>query len=128
MCAALDVQPTEIVFTSGATEGNNMAIKGAMQYSDRGRHIITTGTEHPSVYECAGNAWMEVTYLPVDAAGVVDLALTEAVRKDTVLVSIMHVNNETGAVQPLTEVGRIVKDRNSRTRISMGYRDLANCR
>ena len=58
----------------------------------------------------------EVTYLPVDAAGVVDLvALTEAVRKDTVLVSIMHVNNETGAVQPLTEVGRIVKDRNSRT-------------
>ena len=121
MCAAaLDVQPTEIVFTSGATEGNNMAIKGAaMQYSSRGRHIITTRTEHPSVYESCKQletlGW-EVTYLPVDAAGVLDLAaLTEALRKDTVLVSIMHVNNETGAIQPLTEVGRIVKERNSRT-------------
>ncbi|ACX64066.1 cysteine desulfurase family protein [Paenibacillus sp. Y412MC10] len=118
--AALDVKPDEIVFTSGATEGNNMAIKGAaMQYSSRGKHIITTGTEHPSVYECCRQletlGW-EVTYLPVDAEGMVDLAaLSQAVRKDTVLVSIMHVNNETGAVQPLAEVGRIVKERNPRT-------------
>ncbi len=97
-----------------------MAIKGsAMQYSSRGRHIITTGTEHPSVYECCKQleslGW-EVTYLPVDAAGVVDLdVLKEAVRKDTVLVSIMHVNNESGAIQPLADIGRIVKEVNSRT-------------
>ncbi|EFU42073.1 Cysteine desulfurase [Paenibacillus vortex V453] len=121
VCAAsLDVLPSELVFTSGATEGNNMAIKGsAMQYSSRGRHIITTGTEHPSVYECCKQleslGW-EVTYLPVDAAGVVDLdVLKEAVRKDTVLVSIMHVNNESGAIQPLADIGRIVKEVNSRT-------------
>lgn len=118
--AALQVQPGEIVLTSGATESNNMAIKGAaMKYRSRGQHIITTGTEHPSVYECCKQleslGW-EVTYLPVDADGIVDLAaLAAAIRKDTVLVSIMHVNNEMGAISPLADIGRIVKERNPRT-------------
>ncbi|MFC7681526.1 cysteine desulfurase family protein [Paenibacillus sp. GCM10028914] len=121
VCAAtLEVQPSEIVFTSGATEGNNIAIKGAaIQYRSRGQHLITTKTEHPSVYECfkqlEGLGW-EVTYLPVDENGVVDLQqISEAVRKDTVLVSIMHVNNETGTIQPLAEIGNLIKAKNSRT-------------
>ena len=118
--AALSVNASEIVFTSGATEGNNLAIKGAaMQYRSRGRHLITTKTEHPSVYEnfrqLESLGW-EVTYLPVDEEGVADpSAAAAAVRKDTVLVSIMHVNNETGAVQPLEEIGRLIKEKNSRT-------------
>ncbi|MEK3731159.1 cysteine desulfurase family protein [Paenibacillus sp. FSL M8-0334] len=118
--AALEAEPSEIVLTSGATEGNNMAIKGAaLQYKSRGKHLITTRTEHPSVYESFRQleqlGW-EVTYVPVDANGRVDVqALADAVRKDTVLVSIMHVNNETGAVQPLMEIGQTVKQRNHRT-------------
>ncbi|MGM1046556.1 MAG: cysteine desulfurase family protein [Bacillota bacterium] len=121
VCAGtLGVQSSEIVFTSGATEGNNIAIKGvAMHYRSRGQHIITTKTEHPSVYECCRQleslGW-EITYVPVDEYGVVDpLQVASVVRKDTVLVSIMHVNNETGAVQPLDEIGKLVKEKNSRT-------------
>lgn len=121
VCAiTLGVQASEMVFTSGATEGNNLAIKGAaMQYRSRGQHLITTETEHPSVYECfrqlEGLGW-EVTYIPVDEYGVVDLqALAQAVRKDTVLVSVMHVNNETGTIQPLTEIGKVIKEQNART-------------
>lgn len=118
--AALEVDPVEIVLTSGATEGNNMAIKGAaLQYRSRGNHLITTRTEHPSVYESFRQleqlGW-EVTYLPVDADGLVDLqALADVIRKDTLLVSIMHVNNETGAVQPLSEIGSLIKQKNHRT-------------
>ncbi|SMF88476.1 cysteine desulfurase [Paenibacillus uliginis N3/975] len=121
VCAGtLGVQSSEIVFTSGATEGNNIAIKGvAMHYRSRGQHIITTKTEHPSVYECCRQleslGW-EITYIPVDEYGVVDpLQVASVIRKDTVLVSIMHVNNETGAVQPLNEIGKLVKEKNSRT-------------
>lgn len=121
VCAAtLQVLPSEVVFTSGATEGNNIAIKGAaMQYRSRGQHVITTKTEHPSVYECFKQlesfGW-EVTYLPVNEYGVVDpMKLAESVRKDTVLVSIMHVNNETGAIQSLSEIGSLIKEKNPRT-------------
>ncbi|UNK21225.1 cysteine desulfurase [Paenibacillus sp. N3/727] len=121
VCAGtLNVKSSEIVFTSGATEGNNIAIKGvAMHYRSRGQHIITTKTEHPSVYECCRQleslGW-EITYVPVDEYGVVDpLQVASVIRKDTVLVSIMHVNNETGAVQPLDEIGKLVKEKNSRT-------------
>lgn len=121
VCAGtLGVQSSEIVFTSGATEGNNIAIKGvAMHYRSRGQHIVTTKTEHPSVYECCRQleslGW-EITYVPVDEYGVVDpLQVASVIRKDTVLVSIMHVNNETGAVQPLDEIGKLVKEKNSRT-------------
>ncbi|MDR9853031.1 cysteine desulfurase family protein [Paenibacillus sp. VCA1] len=121
VCAAsLQVQPSEIIWTSGATEGNNMAIKGAaMQYAGRGKHIVTTEIEHPSVYDtCLAlqRQGYEVTFLPVDGKGKVDPAhVASAVRKDTILVSIMHVNNETGAVQPLEDIGRAVKEANPLT-------------
>ncbi len=121
VCAAsLGVEPSEIVWTSGATEGNNMAIKGAaMQYAGRGKHIVTTSIEHPSVYDsCLAleRQGFEVTFLPVDGKGRVDPAeVASAVRKDTILVSVMHVNNETGAVQPLEEIGRAVKEANPLT-------------
>ncbi|MXO79903.1 aminotransferase class V-fold PLP-dependent enzyme, partial [Paenibacillus sp. OT2-17] len=108
--AALGVYPSEIVFTSGATESNNLAIKGAaLQYQTRGKHIVTVSTEHPSVYEACRqltNLGFEVTFLPVDAEGHVSAEqVCAAVRKDTILVSIMHVNNETGRVQPLHDIG-----------------------
>ncbi|SET64949.1 cysteine desulfurase family protein [Paenibacillus sp. NFR01] len=118
--AALQCKPAELIFTSGATESNNLAIKGAaLQYQGRGRHLITTGIEHPSVYESCRQleqlGW-EVTFIAPDQDGVVNPErLAAAVRKDTVLVSVMHVNNETGAVQPLREIGQRVKAANPRT-------------
>lgn len=118
--AALGVQPQEILFTSGATESNNLAIKGAaLQYQSRGRHIVTTEIEHPSVYESClqlqSLGW-EVTFVAPDSTGrVAPAEVAAAVRRDTVLVSVMHVNNETGAVQPLREIGRQVKTANHRT-------------
>ncbi|MWV45262.1 aminotransferase class V-fold PLP-dependent enzyme [Paenibacillus sp. HJL G12] len=121
VCASsLNVKPSEVILTSGATEGNNMAIKGAaLQYESRGKHIITTRIEHPSVYDsCLAleKQGYEVTFLPVDGKGMVDPSeLASAVRKDTILVSIMHVNNETGAVQPLAEIGHALKQANPLT-------------
>lgn len=118
--AALGVQPQEIIFTSGATESNNLAIKGAaLQLQGRGRHLITTELEHPSVYESCLQlqklGW-EVTWIAPDSGGVVEPArVAAAVRPDTVLVSVMHVNNEIGTVQPLREIGQQVKAVNSRT-------------
>lgn len=115
VCAeALAVHAGEIVFTSGATESNNIALKGAaLQWITRGKHLITTMTEHPSVFESfkqlERQGW-EVTYLEVDAAGkVTEEQVAQAVRTDTVLVSVMHVNNETGCVQPVAEIGRMLK-------------------
>lgn len=118
--AALDVLPQEIIFTSGATESNNLAVKGAaLQYQSRGRHIVTTELEHPSVYESCVQlqklGW-EVTFVAPDPQGVVDPSrIAAAVRPDTVLVSVMHVNNEIGTVQPLREIGQLVKAVNRRT-------------
>ncbi|MEK4514555.1 cysteine desulfurase family protein [Paenibacillus sp. FSL H8-0122] len=118
--AALDVLPQEILFTSGATESNNLAVKGAaLQYQSRGRHIVTTELEHPSVYESCLQlqklGW-EVTFVPPDSQGVVEPSrIAAAVRPDTVLVSVMHVNNEIGTVQPLREIGQLVKAVNRRT-------------
>ncbi|UOQ86298.1 cysteine desulfurase family protein [Gracilibacillus salinarum] len=111
----LQVQPNEIIFTSGGTEGNNIAIKGAaLAHQNRGKHIITTAIEHPSVLEaCHGleSLGFEVTYLPVNADGFVEAkSVKNAIRKDTILVSIMHVNNEIGTIQPIEEIGAIVKD------------------
>lgn len=115
VCAnALQVNPREITFTSGATESNNLAIKGvALQYMKRGQHIITTATEHPSVYECCKQlellGW-QVTYLPVNEEGQVSIEdVQQALRNDTVLVSIMHVNNETGYIQPIEAIGKMLK-------------------
>ncbi|WP_405174830.1 cysteine desulfurase family protein [Paenibacillus sp. FSL H8-0261] len=132
--AALSVQAKEILFTSGATESNNLAIKGAaLQYQSRGRHLITTEIEHPSVYESClqlqQNGW-EITFVAPDSTGMIDPERVAAeVRRDTVLVSVMHVNNEIGTVQPLMEIGRLIKSVNPRTLFHVdgvqGYGKLA---
>ena len=132
--AALSVQPKEILFTSGATESNNLAIKGAaLQYQSRGRHLITTEIEHPSVYESClqlqQNGW-EITFVAPDSTGMIDPErVAAAVRRDTVLVSVMHVNNEIGTIQPLMEIGRLIKSVNPRTLFHVdgvqGYGKLA---
>lgn len=120
VCAqALQVDSGEIMFTSGATESNNMAIRGAMTaYRQRGNHIVTTMVEHPSVYETCRyleQQGCKVTYVPVQAGGSVCAEdVLAAVREDTVLVSVMHVNNETGAVQPIEDIGRALKNRHPR--------------
>lgn len=107
----------EIIFTSGATESNNIAIKGvAAMYGDKGRHIITQKTEHKAVLDpcqyLAEKHGFRVTVLEVDAQGLIDLQqLRAAMTDDTVLVSIMHGNNEIGTLQPIAEIGRMCKER-----------------
>lgn len=113
----LKVSEKEIFFTSGGTEGDNMAIIGAaLAGRRRGKHIITTVIEHPAVLEsCAflEKNGFEVTYLPVNAAGQVEPdTLKAALRDDTILVSVMYVNNEIGAIEPVSELGRIIKEYN----------------
>lgn len=108
----LNVKTKEIVFTSGGTEGNNLAIKGiALQHQKRGKHIITSKVEHSSVYEACRSLealGFDVTYLSVDSYGRIDpQAVEEAIREDTILISIMHVNNELGTIQPIYEIGEI---------------------
>ncbi|ASN04976.1 cysteine desulfurase family protein [Virgibacillus necropolis] len=108
------VAKDEIIFTSGGTEGNNMAIKGiALQHRQRGKHIITSQIEHPSVYDaCQSLEAMgyDITYLPVDCNGVVSANdVSNAIREDTILISIMHVNNEIGSIQPVQEIGELAK-------------------
>ncbi|WP_010532379.1 cysteine desulfurase family protein [Lentibacillus jeotgali] len=110
----LHVQREEIVFTSGGTEGNNLAIKGiALEHQGRGKHIMTTDIEHSSVNEAfkgLEQLGFDVTYLPVDENGVVSVnKLKDAIRDDTILISIMHVNNELGSIQPVEEIGKIAK-------------------
>lgn len=106
--------PQEIVFTSGGTEANNLAIKGVAQaYAQRGKHLVTTSIEHPSVYDVfrqlEEKGW-KVTVLPVDGKGRVDPDEVErALTEETVLVSIMHVNNEMGTIQPIAEIGNRLK-------------------
>lgn len=109
--------PKEIFFTSGATESNNMAIKGiANFYSGTKKHMVTTQTEHKCVLASCRRleveqGW-EITYLRVNEEGLVDLKELEgAIREDTALVSVMHVNNEIGVVQPVEEIGRICKEK-----------------
>ena len=111
----LNVKSSEIYFTSGGTEGNNLAVKGAARArANRGNHIITTAIEHPSVEEACQELekeGFEVTYLPVNEEGRISAAdFKEALREDTILVSIMHVNNEVGSIQPIQEIGNILKD------------------
>jgi cysteine desulfurase len=110
----LGVKPSEIIFTSGGTEGNNLAIKGAaLENQSRGKHIITTAIEHPSVSEACKQLealGFEVTYLPVDNRGFISVDLVKkAIRDDTILVSIIHVNNEVGTIQPIGEIGKLLK-------------------
>lgn len=110
----------EILFTSGGSESNNMALTGAAFANQRsGKHIISTAVEHPSVYNPLAfleEQGFEITFLPVDGNGHISLPqLREAVRPDTILVSVMYVNNEVGAVEPVEEIGRIIKEKNPRT-------------
>lgn len=105
--------PQEVIFTSGGTESNNLAIKGSLFKVTRpSKHIITTAVEHASVYECIRQLesfGIETTILPVDSQGRVSPKdVAGAIRKNTVLVSVMHVNNETGVIQPIGEIGEIV--------------------
>ncbi len=108
------VRPDEILFTSCATESNNTAIFGAVRANPDRRHVITTMVEHPAVYAVCKELerqGLEVTFLPVDSSGRLDAAdLVRALRKDTLLVSIMHANNETGVVFPVAELARITKE------------------
>ena len=117
IAAILKCQPKEIYFTSGGTEGNNLAIKGAAQAKKRlGNHIITTKIEHASVLnpvKALEKEGFEVTYLGTDEYGVISLdELKAALREDTILVSIMMVNNEIGSLQPIAEACKIVKKAN----------------
>ena len=116
LAAAINADPVEIVFTSGATEANNLAIKGVAEaYMAGGKHIITVQTEHSAVL--APCRYLEtlgfsVTYLPVGADGLIDLAqLAQAFRPDTILVSVMAANNEIGVLQPISEIGQMCRDR-----------------
>ncbi|WPK25300.1 hypothetical protein PUMCH_002611 [Australozyma saopauloensis] len=111
----IGADPKEIIFTSGATESNNMAIKGVPRfYKNTKKHIITTQTEHKCVLDSARHLQdegFEVTYLPVSTEGLIDLdELRKAIRKDTALVSVMAVNNEIGVIQPLKEIGQICRE------------------
>lgn len=116
IATAINASPEEIVFTSGATEANNLAIKGVAEaYFAKGQHIVTVQTEHNAVLDpCAylETLGFEVTYLPVQANGLVDLeVVAKALRDDTVLVSVMAANNEIGVLQPLAEIGALCRDR-----------------
>jgi cysteine desulfurase len=107
----------EIIFTSGATESNNLAIKGiAEMYRERGNHIITQVTEHKAVLDTCKRlekAGYRITYLPVQADGLIDIEdLKRAIDKDTILVSIMYANNEIGVIQPIREIGALCHEKN----------------
>lgn len=115
VASIINAKPEEIIFTSGATEANNLAIQGiAKAYQDKGRHIITCTTEHKAVLEpCKHleNLGWKVTYIPVDQYGIIDLEkLTEAITKDTILISVMFANNEIGTIAPVKEIGRIAHE------------------
>ena len=112
----LHVSEEELIFTSCGSEANNTAIKGiAFQYQNRGKHIITTSIEHSSVYETCKELeeifGFEVTYLPVDHTGHIKIDdLKKSIRDDTILVSVMCINNEVGSIQPIEEIKRLLKD------------------
>jgi cysteine desulfurase len=117
VAAVLSCKPAEVIFTSGGTESNNLAIFGvARLLRDKGRHIIASQVEHHAVLNCceylASKEGFDVTFLPVDADGFVSAeSLVAAIRPDTTLVSVMASNNETGAIQPVSELGKICRER-----------------
>ncbi|GET39566.1 cysteine desulfurase family protein [Microseira wollei] len=115
LAAAIGATPEEIIFTSGATEANNLAIKGVAEaYFQKGRHVITVVTEHNAVLdpcEYLRSLGFDITFLPVQPDGLLDLAeLETAIRPDTILVSVMAANNEIGVLQPLAEIGAICRE------------------
>ncbi|MBQ2401601.1 MAG: cysteine desulfurase [Lachnospiraceae bacterium] len=116
---SLKVKDKEIIFTSGGTESNNMALIGvAMANKRAGNHLITTGIEHASIYNTMiflEEQGFRVTYLPTDENGHVSLdALREAICDETILISVMYVNNEMGAVEPIEEIAKIIKEKKSK--------------
>lgn len=116
IASLINCSPDELIFTSGATESCNIALKGIVQFKERKCHIITTQIEHKCVLDTCRfleDLGHEVTYLKVNKDGIIDLEeLRNAIRDDTVVVSIMAVNNEIGSIQPLEEIGKICKEKN----------------
>ena len=111
----LGVLPEEIIFTGSGTEGDNLAIRGvARAYKNRGKHIIVSSIEHPGVRNTCKDLekeGFEITVLNVDKNGVIDLEqLKSAIKDETILISVMHANNETGVIQPIEEIGKIAKE------------------
>ena len=116
VAATIGALPKEIIFTSGATEANNIALQGAAKsYQDQGKHIITVKTEHKAVMDVCQHLskdGFDITYLTVDKDGILDLnKFEDAIRDDTILASVMHVNNEIGVIQPIKELGAICKNK-----------------
>lgn len=116
VAVALGAKPSEIIFTSGGTESDNLAIKGAAyMHSSKGRHIITSVIEHPAVLrtcEELEREGFEVTYVPADSEGILDLKfLEDSIRHDTILISIMHANNEIGTIQPIKKISDLISGR-----------------
>src|SRR5712671_5301787 len=117
VAALINAKPKEIIFTSGATESDNLALKGVVEfYKEKGNHIITVATEHKAILDtCKAlerKGLITVTYLPIDETGLVDPEdVRKAITDKTILISIMHANNEIGTVQPLAEIGKIAKER-----------------
>jgi cysteine desulfurase NifS/selenium donor protein len=114
VASLLDCKPEEVIFTSGGTESNNMAIKGiASAYQNRGRHIITSAVEHPAVMEVChylSRIGFSITYLPVDSYGMVDPdELKRSITSQTILVTIMHANNEVGTIQPIGDLSSVCR-------------------
>ncbi|HEX3766836.1 MAG TPA: aminotransferase class V-fold PLP-dependent enzyme, partial [Puia sp.] len=114
LASLLNADPSEIIFTSGATESINLAIKGIFELmAGKGKHIITATTEHRAVLDTCAHLeklGAEVSYLPVQSDGLIDPAVIQsAIRKDTILVAVMYANNETGVIQPVQAISQIAK-------------------
>jgi cysteine desulfurase len=114
VASLLNCKPEEIIFTSGGTESNNFAIKGCSGiFCSKGNHIITTQIEHPAVIEVCNfleTSGFEITFLPVDEFGLVNAAdVAAAIKKETILISVMHANNEVGTVEPIVEITQLAK-------------------
>ena len=115
VAALINAHPKEIIFTSGATESDNLALKGVFdRYRSKGNHIITVTTEHRAVLDACAHLeaqGAELTYLPVDSEGLISLQeLERAIRPTTILIAVMYANNETGVIQPVKEISRIARD------------------
>ena len=113
---SINAKPEEIIFTSGGSESDNLAIKGvAFKLAKKGKHIITTNIEHPAVKNTLGfleSLDFKVTYLPVNADGVIEIDdLKEAITDETILITVMHANNEIGTIQPIGEIGKIAREK-----------------
>ena len=117
IAALINAKPKEVIFTSGATESDNLALKGVVEfYKEKGNHIITVPTEHKAILDtCKAlerKGLAQVTYLPIDEFGLVDPDdVRKAITDKTILISIMHANNEIGTIQPLHEIGKIAKEK-----------------